>query len=107
MEKFTLTAEVVYTLKSKHGSQEFKGHAKLKEHGDNLLGAFIDLMHGNHDGNAIRNKMADHKYIMEHRQELETIFALQDAIFNIGPKPTTDHCDGHCNCQDCYADERR
>lgn len=84
-EKFSIEAVTIYTIKSAHGVIECKGYAKLKEYGENLLGAFVDRLHSNHTGNFIRDKMKDHTFIMESRADLETIFALQDAIASLNP----------------------
>ena len=106
-EKFTIESETIYTIKSAHGVIECKGYAKLKEHGENVLGAFVDRLHSDHTGNFISDKMKTHDFITRNRADLETIFALQDAIWNLQPLPARDHCDGDCNCPDCYADEKR
>lgn len=106
MEKFTLSSEVVYTIKSAHGVQSFTGHDKLKEHGENLLGAFVDRLTGENTGNLFRDKQRNFEFLMNNRQELETIFAIQDAIHAQRPAPLPGHCNGiDCNCPDCYADE--
>lgn len=99
-EKFSIEAVTIYTIKSAHGVIECKGYAKLKEYGENLLGAFVDRLHSNHTGNFIRDKMKDHTFIMENRADLETIFALQDAIASLNPDNVKrDHdCDAYyCN----------
>lgn len=91
-EKFTLSAVTVYTLKSAHGVIELKGDAALREHGENLLGAFVDRMTSENTGNLFRDKQRNFDFIMGGRQELETIFAIQDAI-NEQLTPITGHCD--------------
>lgn len=84
-EKFSISSETIYTIKSAHGVIECKGYAKLKQHGEDVLGAFVDRMHTDHTGNLFRDKMKDHTFIMDHRADLETIFALQDAIARLNP----------------------
>lgn len=99
-EKFSISSETIYTIKSAHGVIECKGYAKLKEHGENLLGAFVDRLHSDHTGNFIRDKMKSHSFILENRTDLETIFALQDAIVSLNPDNVKrDHdCDAYyCN----------
>jgi len=98
-EKFSIEAVTIYTIKSAHGVIECKGYDKLKEHGESILGEFIDRMHSDHGGNYIRDKMKDHAFIMQHRADLETIFALQDAIAHLDPvnnKPDHDCGDYYC-----------
>lgn len=101
-ENFSISSETTYTIKSDHGVIECKGYAKLKQHGEDVLGAFVDRMHTDHTGNLFRDKMKDHTFIMENRADLETIFALQDAIASINPDNVKrDHdCDGHY-CDRC------
>lgn len=103
-EKFTINSVVVYTVKSKHGDIEIKGYEKLKQHGDDVLGAFVDGLHSNHTGNLFRDKQRTFDYIAEHRQDLETIFAMQDAIADLSPvamrkRIIADHCDC-CDCRE-------
>lgn len=93
-EAFTIESEVVYTIKSKHGTIEIKGYEKLKEHGENLLGAFVDNLHSRHTGNYLKDKQKTFNFLNENRRYLETIFALQDAIFNLEPRPDAELCDG-------------
>lgn len=101
-EKFTISSETIYTIKSAHGVIECKGYAKLKEHGENLLGAFIDRMHSDHTGNFIRDKMKSHTFIMENSADLKTIFALQDAIASLNPdNDKRDHDCGDYYCNRC------
>ena len=101
-EKFAITSETTYTIKSAHGVIECKGYDKLKEHGENLLGAFVDRMHGDHTGNYIRDKMKSHTFLMDNRADLETIFALQDAIASINPDNVKrDHDCGDYYCNRC------
>lgn len=91
-EKFTLSAVTVYTIQSAHGVIELKGDKALREHGENLLGAFVDRLHSDHTGHHIRDKQRSFEYLEKHRQDLETIFAIQDAI-NEQLTPITCHCD--------------
>lgn len=91
-EKFSILAVTVYTLKSAHGVIELKGDKALREHGENLLGAFVDRLTGENTGNMFKDKQRNFDFIMKHRQELETIFAIQDAIKEtLTPAPC-------CNC---------
>lgn len=91
-EKFTLSAVTVYTIKSAHGVIELKGDKALQEHGENLLGAFVDRLHGDHTGHYTKDKMRSFDFLTKHRQDLETIFAIQDAIKE-QLTPITCHCD--------------
>lgn len=105
-EKFTVETAVIYTLKSEHGVQEFKGWDSLHEHGENTLGAFVDRMHSDFTGNLFRDKQRSFEFLMKNRQDLETIFAMHDRIQALQPRPAPVHCSGEdCNCPDCYADE--
>lgn len=103
-EKFTIESVVVYTIESKHGNIEIKGYDKLKQHGEDVLGAFVDGLHSNHTGNLFKDKQRTFDYITEHRQDLETIFAMQDAISELSPaamrkRIIDDHCD-RCDCNE-------
>ncbi len=98
-ENFLSSSETIYTIKSAHGVIECKGYANLKQHGEDVLGAFVDRMHTDHTGNPIRDKMKSHTFIMEHRADLETIFALQDEIANLNPDNVK--CDHDCNDYYC------
>ena len=101
-ENFTISHETIYSIKSAHGVIECKGYAKLKEHGENLLGAFVDRLHGDHTGNIIRDKMKTHSFLAENRADLETIFALQDAISKLDPANSKrDHDCGDYYCNRC------
>lgn len=101
-EKFSISSETIYTIKSAHGVIECKGYAKLKQHGEDVLGAFVDRMHTDHTGNLFRDKMKDHTFIMENRADLETIFALQDAIASLNPdNAKRDHDCGDYYCNRC------
>lgn len=105
-EQFTIESVTVYTLKSAHGVQEFKGYDKLKEHGENVLGAFVDRLTSENTGHYTKDKMRNFEFIMNNRQDLETVFALQDAIKALAPVPAPGRCSGiDCDCPDCYADE--
>lgn len=93
-ENFNLSAVTVYTLKSAHGTIELKGDKALRDHGQDLLGAFVDRLHSDHTGHCIKDKLRTFDYITKHRQDLETIFAIQDAITEqLTPAPC-------CNCDD-------
>lgn len=101
-ENFSISSETIYTIKSAHGVIECKGYAKLKQHGEDVLGAFVDRMHTDHTGNLFRDKMKDHTFIMENRADLETIFALQDAIASLNPDNVKrDHDCGDYYCNRC------
>lgn len=101
-EKFSISSETIYTIKSAHGVIECKAYAKLKQHGEDVLGAFVDRMHTDHTGNLFRDKMKDHTFIMENRADLETIFALQDAIASLNPdNAKRDHDCGDYYCNRC------
>lgn len=101
-EKFSISSETIYTIKSAHGVIECEGYAKLKQHGEDVLGAFVDRMHTDHTGNLFRDKMKDHTFIMENRADLETIFALQDAIASLNPdNAKRDHDCGDYYCNRC------
>lgn len=38
-EKFVIDSEIIYTIKSAEGEIKITGYEKLKEHGENILGA--------------------------------------------------------------------
>lgn len=107
-EKFVIDSEIIYTIKSAEGEIKITGYEKLKEHGENILGAFVDRLTSENTGNLFRDKQRNFDFLMKGRQELETIFAIQDAISNLQPRAVTEFCNGEdCNCPDCYADEVR
>jgi len=93
-EKFSLSAVTVYTIKSDHGVIELKGDKALREHSENMLGAFVDRLTGENTGNLFKDKQLNFDFLMKNRQELETIYAIQDTIKDtLTPAPC-------CNCVD-------
>lgn len=101
-EKFEITQNVIYTIKSAHGNIECKGLKNLEAHVGNTLGAFVDRMTSERNatsGNIIKSRLFDHKFLIDNRSELETIYAMLDAVAAIKnpPSHTPDCTDFYCN----------
>lgn len=96
-EKFKIDQVVTYTIKSNHGAIECKGLKGLESHIESVLGAFVDKMTGNRTGNTIKGRLQDHQFLLDNRQELETIFAMYDAVTEIKTPPDLNH-----DCSDFY-----
>lgn len=99
--QFTINSVTVYTIKSAHGVIECQGWDKLKEHGENTLGAFVDRI--SLTGNHYKDKIAIFEHLKANREDLETIFAMMDQIAAMEPRSTVTHCyDDSCDCPDCH-----
>lgn len=99
-EKFTISSSIIYTIESDQGSFDFRGVNALKEHAENLLGVFVDKMSSGHTGNYISDKLKDHKFLIDNKEELETIFALMDEINRI-TNPDCEDDDDDRYCEHC------
>ena len=99
MEKFTVQKKEVYTIKTVDGDFEVIGTKGLQDYCDNIMGAFVDRMSANRSGNPIRAKQQDHEFLMNNREDLETIFEMQDHIKSLiaPPAKEIDCNDYYCN----------
>lgn len=82
-EKFTISSSIVYTIKSEQGEFDFHGANSLKEHVEGLLRVFVDKMSSGRTGSHFSDKLKDHKFLIDNKEELETIFALMDEVNRI------------------------
>lgn len=100
-EKFTISSSIVYTIKSEQGEFDFHGANALKGHVEDLLGAFVDKMASGRTGSYISDKLKDHKFLIDNKEELETIFSLMDEVNRItNPDCVDEESDDHY-CERC------
>lgn len=98
MEQFSIKSEVHYTIKTVDGPFTAIGAKGLKEYGETILGGFIDRMRSSQPENTLKAAMHVHEYMLKHRKELQTIFAMIDEIESIiTPNQDHDCSDYYCN----------